>query len=162
MREMSCPSASSSKQPDFKYINSPPETAWVIKANWKDGQSPDPNLHALTEKQHDDAKVIEDQRRQTELKEEQAKAADAIQHIPDTVRHAAASGRDSAPIMFVSHGYYGDIDRPAPKLDEAQQRVFDALKSKGLNPSVELRDDYSADKDRKREESAWVITANWK
>ncbi len=114
----------------------PSEYAWVMRANWKDGEKPNPELQILAHQGQADRRAAEDQRRVDGLRSELAGADLAIKNIPDIVRQEATAGNDSAPIMSIASANSLDRDPKPPELDAAQQKVFDALKAQGLNPTL--------------------------
>ena len=80
----------------------------------------------------------EDSKRHEEILQAELKDADrVIAKIPDSVKSAANAGRDSAQILRLSSAdmYYSRNEKQ-PALDAAQQKVFDALKEQGLDPSI--------------------------
>ena len=131
--------------------------AWLLKANWKDGQSADPELLKLTHEARIRKTAEDEQKRQDSLQRANAQADVLLEKVSDTVNSAASSGRDSVGIMEI--GFASPNDSSPPKLDQAQQKVFDALKVKGLNPTIEQGSIFHP---HSLSESAWMITANWK
>lgn len=105
------------------------------------------------------------------------KADKLINKIPEITRSAASDGSEKAQIMEVS-GASNYRNEGPPQLDQAQQKVFDALKQAGLNPSVEkeyyhdpdewyqtptyLKEHEHDNNSPDRAYESWVINANWK
>ncbi len=129
-----------------------------MRANWKDGENPDPALQTLTHQGKARIEADEAQRHLESLRRAMADADSAIQNIPATVSKARASGSDDAQILRVGSSSRWERDPQPPKLDAAQQKVFDALKAKGLNPSVNRELVYES---HEPSNYAWVIRANW-
>jgi hypothetical protein len=133
---------------------------WAIKANWKPEQKADPDLQlrtaaALKRQSADDAAA------KVKSFEAGMRAADAtVLQAPGLAREAADAGADSLAIAKVESIYSRDGHGKQPELDAAQQKIFDGLKAKGLNPSVEPGDWKSSSYGSS--ERAWVIKANWK
>ena len=98
-------------------------------------------LHKLTQANREVQKEQQEAARQQNEKRELAEADSLIQRIPGFVQNAARAGQDNATIMRIagaSASYETEFPPAPPKLDAAQQKVFDDLKSKGLNPTVEI------------------------
>ena len=91
------------------------------------------------------------------LKKENWEAARAIQNIEKTTTKAAKEGKTSVEVLRVGNSIFEVDEEKPPKLSKAEQKVFDHLKKKGLDPKIELIEDPELDF-----ESYWAITANWK
>jgi hypothetical protein len=91
------------------------------------------------------------------LQLEMTKADSIIRDISGTVRPAASKGDDGAQIMPVC---CAGFDGKPPELNAPQQKVFDALKAHGLDPSIS--NEQYQDMPLGPMEWTWVIKANWK
>lgn len=102
------------------------------------------------------------EQRVTKEKADAAALQALIKSIPTLAMDAARQGQGSADIMKVSTVGLGVWRNEAPTLTAEQQRVFDAVKAAGLQPTLEMH--YPHDRPSAAvpgRESAWVIKAHW-